>query len=141
VSTIIRRATLHDIDSCIELAKIPEFTTLNSISDKAKRKYLKEFIEKEIFLVADDNGDIVGFMGGEKMLFSFLWIDVIVVRKDLRGKGIGSKLFSSMKKEAKKEGVKHVYLIAPQWKPKTIAFYEKQGMKKGRNFVEFSMDL
>jgi phosphinothricin acetyltransferase len=138
---IIRRANNRDVETCIVLGRTPEFTTLNSISDKDARIYLKEFYRKGIFLVAEDKGDLLGFIAGERMLFDYLWVDAIVVRKDLRGKGIGSKLFSALKKEATLAGVKHLYLVAPQWKPKTVAFYTKQGLKKGKNFVEFSGDL
>ncbi len=138
---IIRAAKKQDIDSVITLTKIPEFDNPNSTNNIESQDYFKEYIAKGIFLVAEENDKIVGFITGEFMLGSYVYIDALSVDPKMRGKGIGKKLTAALEKEAKKKGTKYVHLTAPEFNKNTLAFYESQGFDKGKTFVQFYKKL
>lgn len=133
----IRRGEFSDIKDCIPLSRTPEFS-IKDLPEKEINNYIKEFLKKGIFLIAEENKKVKGYLIAEKMLNNHLWIDGIVVDKKERGKGIGKRLLSHLKKIKKN---KRFYLMAPQKNKKTINFYEKFGMKKGDKFIEFYLDV
>ncbi len=138
---IIRKAKILDINSCVSISKVPELTTLYKMSKNQAKKYLLEFYNKGILIVAEDNNQIIGFISGELMLGKFVWGDGAVVVKEYQGRGVGKKLFSFFVKEAKKKGVKYIYNMAPKFNKSTIGFYKSLGLKQGNDFVEFSKKL
>ncbi len=137
----IRKATIKDLDECVKISHIPEFSYTYKISDSKAKKYLRNYINKGVLLVAEEDNHILGFISGEFMLGDFVWVDAITIKKEMRGKGIGKKLFKGFRKSCKQKGVKDIYLMAPRFNKKTIKFYESIGMKKGNEFVEFSEKL
>jgi ribosomal protein S18 acetylase RimI-like enzyme len=137
----IRKATIKDLDECVKISHIPEFSYMYSISDSKAKKYLRNYINKGILLVAEENNHVLGFISGEFMLGNFVWIDAITVKKEVRGRGVGKKLFKEFRKSCKQKGVKNLYLMSPKFNKNTIKFYESIGMKKGKEFIEFSEKL
>ena len=119
----IRKATKKDLPACAKMSRIPEFTYLYRVSDKKAVAYLKEYVDEGFMLVAEEKGRVMGFMIAEPMLGSFSFVDVIVVAAEMRGKGIGKKLFQETCKLLKKEGVRGLYLVAPKFNKKTLQFY------------------
>lgn len=138
---IIRKAKKDDIKEVIKLTKIPELDNPKSGSNLESFKYFQEYMGKGIFLVAEEDGKIVGFITGEFMLGSYIYIDVLSVDSTLRGKGIGKDLVRNFEKLAKKKGVKFVHLTAPKFNKKTVKFYEKNGYDKGKEFFQFYKKL
>ena len=138
---IVRNAKLMDIEGCVAISHIPEFSYLHKASDADSKKYLMEFYKKGIILIAEDKNKIVGFIIGEFMLGNFIWIDGLTVRMDYRGKGIGKKLFNKFRDVLKAKGIEHIYLMAPKFNKNTIKFYKSIGLKEGKEFIEFSKDI
>ena len=75
------------------------------------------------------------------MLGGVVWIDTLTVKNSERGKGVGKLLLNEMKKILKKQKVKSIYLMAPNFNKRTVNFYKSAGLLKGKEFVEFSQDL
>ena len=72
----------------------------------------------------DADGNIIGgILGGT--YWGWMYVDILWVREDHRGRGIGSKLLCAAETEAKSRGCHHVHLDTMSWQaPK---FYEKHG--------------
>ena len=78
------------------------------------------------YLALDDNR-VIGFIGLKKKLVDdYMILDMMHVSSQCRGKGIGRQLFDLGKEEAKKSGVKELYISACS-SEETIAFYRAMG--------------
>lgn len=82
----------------------------------------KQFSKSNIFLVAENNEQIIGLIRGNKERISNLFVG-----GDYHKKGIGTKLIIAFEKEALKNNSK---LIKAAVQPYAIPFYLKMGYKK-----------
>lgn len=64
------------------------------------------------------------------------YMDVLCVREPYRGRGIGTKLFLHVQKEAKTKGAKRLDLMVWGFNEKAYAFYERLGMSVQRFVLE-----
>ncbi|MBO5652620.1 MAG: GNAT family N-acetyltransferase [Clostridia bacterium] len=72
----------------------------------------------------DANGEVIGgVLGGT--YWGWLYVDILWVKEEHRGKGIGTKLLSEAEKEAVRRGCHHVHLDTMSWQ--APEFYKKQG--------------
>ena len=134
----IRKAKEKDIKYCVELSRINELQLdTRKYPDK---KYFKEFLGP-LFIVAEDKGNILGYVLGEKEKAGLSSLNLMAVQKNLRSKGIGKLLLEKFCENSKKLGLKEVYLFAPKWNKKTLNFYEKNGFIKMKHYVYFIKDL
>lgn len=79
-------------------------------------------------------GKLKGFVSVEAKLFSeenYLDLSSLHVSSDIRGKGIGKKLFEMAKQWAKKQGADKLY-ISSHSAVETQAFYKAMGCKEAR---------
>ena len=135
----IRKAKLSDIDYCYRLTKTPEFIFPGG--SNFVKKYLKDFIQKGIFFVAEENKRIIGFISAQITIGKEMWIDMLVVDKKERSRGIGTKLIKEALGIAKKRKMKMVFLDAPLFNKDTVHFYKKIGLKKERKFIWFTKEF
>ena len=76
------------------------------------------------FVEYDADGNIIaGILGGT--YWGWMYVDILWVREDHRGKGMGTKLLSEAEKEAVRRGCHHVHLDTMSWQ--APEFYKKQG--------------
>lgn len=76
------------------------------------------------FVEYDANGNIIaGIVGGT--YWGWLYIDVLWVHENHRGKGIGTKLLAKAEKEAACRGCHHAHLDTMSWQ--APGFYKKYG--------------
>ena len=70
-----------------------------------------------------DGNRIGGILGGT--YWGWMYVDILWVHEDHRGKGIGSMLLAEAEKEAKVRGCHHVHLDTMSWQAPD--FYKKHG--------------
>lgn len=89
-----------------------------------------------ISLVArNEGGEIVGVLFALTDFAYWLWVTDLGVARDYEGQGIGSVLMKRAHEEAGGEKDIAIYLVANE---KAIPFYEKLGMKKSEEVMEYS---
>ena len=136
---LIRKAHLKDISQCVALSKIKEFKIpTNQFPNKP---YLKDSLEQGLFFVAEESGKISGFILGFKLTQKEVYLDLLTVKKEESGKGIGKALFNRFRQELKKQKAKNYWLVAPSFNKKTLSFYRKLGLKEGKNYRLFCEKL
>lgn len=122
---IIRNAEEKDINQCAEMSNIEEFRLPDGAAPD--EECLKGSLN-QIFLVAEENGIILGYIIGYKRTPEEAYLDLLTTNKQHRGKGVGTKLIQEFRKELKTQGVKSYFLFAPTNNIKTIEFYKKNGL-------------
>lgn len=85
--------------------------------------------EDALFLVAEDNGEIVGFCG------AFMVVDQgdvvnVGVRPDRQRQGIGKRLMQALIRKAGEKGVSSLYLEVRVSNREAIRLYESLGFKQ-----------
>src|SRR3989338_5856600 len=136
---LIRQATKKDLKQCERLGKIPEFELPSGGYMKAQ--WLESYLDPDFFMIAEEKDRVIGYFLGEKLIggVGLLWY--IMVHKDFRGKGFGTKLLNEFERRVKKRGIDWIVLYGPALNKKTIRFYEKHGYNKGKTFYEFNKVL
>ncbi len=137
---IIRHATLKDVEACFNLANIPELEIQGGGSPP---KFWFEAVinKKQIFLVAEENKNIIGFRMGERIAGNIAFAHLFVVKEEYRNKGIGSMLSKAFEKECKKRGINLILCNAYAKNRKTLNFFRKQGYMKGSLVYELAKKL
>ena len=97
------------------------------------------------FLVAEHEGEVVGFVIGEVRDWEFGappcgWVFAIDVRPDARLTGIGSRLLQSICAVFRRAGVRKVRTMLASDNTLILSFFRSQGMMAGR-FIPLEMDL
>ena len=143
---MIRKATPKDIqDICRLLEQVlgvhhagrPDL--FRAQGKKYDEKALQEMLERQdspIFVYEDD-GHVKGYIMCQEqnqcssalMPVKTLYIDDLCVDEDVRGKGIGSKLFQYVKDYATENGFYNVTLHVWNCNPGAMKFYESLGLK------------
>ncbi|MBR5452416.1 MAG: ribosomal protein S18-alanine N-acetyltransferase [Clostridia bacterium] len=82
-----------------------------------------------VFLLAEENGKIVGYLGMKPVLDEG-YISNVAVTNSARGKGIGSALLQKLDEYAKENGIRTISLEVRPSNAPAIALYEKFGYKQ-----------
>ncbi len=137
----IRNARLKDLKKCAALSKTPELRLGYFTESYPNMKYLKEFLGN-LFIVAEDElRNILGYLVGEKEKAGVVCLNLLVVNKKYRGKGIGKLLLKEFLKRSKKLSLKSIYFLAPNWNKKTLEFYRKNGFTEMKRYTYFTKEL
>jgi ribosomal protein S18 acetylase RimI-like enzyme len=97
------------------------------------------------FLVAEADGEVVGFVIGEVRDWEFGappcgWVFAIDVRPDTRLAGIGTRLLESICAGFRRAGVRKLRTMLASDNTLILSFFRSQGMMAGR-FIPLEMDL
>ena len=130
----IRKAELRDVKQCEEISQIPEFKMPTGEMPDAKSF---EQSLNQIFLVAEEENQIIGLILGYKLTKEFVYLDLLTVNKDFRGKKIGEQLLMTFRNELRNLNLKDYFLIAPSFNEKTLNFYRKNGLIEGKQYTLF----
>lgn len=153
---IIRNAKINDINQMIPLmfqvAQMHYYKRKDIFKEKGVEEIkleLKDRLENnENILVAEENNSIVGVIIFKIKVVKehvnlidrkVMWIDELVVDKNLRGKGIGKRLFDEAKKYAKNNECDDIELNCWNFNENALKFYEKCGMTTQRKIMELKL--
>lgn len=90
--------------------------------------------ERLCFAVSSPDGTIVGGVLGEKF-WDWLHIDLMWIKEEYRGRGYGRQLLSAIEDEAKKRGVRNIFLDTFSFQ--APEFYEQHGYRVFGELSEF----
>lgn len=130
----IRKAKKEDLLGC---AKLMDEQSLEYAPGKHQGigDFEKNF-DSAVFFVATQNEEIVGFCYAFIMSPEMAFIDNFVVKKELRGHGIGSRLIETLEQELKKSA-ESIWLISNANCYENKEFYKKKAYQQGHDFTFF----
>ena len=141
MNILIEEATKEDVIKCVPLAQTKElegapgqFPTIDDLQAGYESK-------SAIFLVAKNENDIVGFALGYIHSRQSCYLDLLVVNKEIRGQGIGTKLLRAFEKEAHNKKIDHIWLISHLYNSKDHDFYTKKHFQPGDKFQIFAREI
>jgi len=134
----IRNLKRSDIKTLNNYVKLREFKLPSGRYPNFNYINLSE--NKDLFLVAQENKKIIGFVYGEaiKDKCAILWM--IYTIKEYRKKGIATKLIQTFEQNCKKLGVNEIFLNAVPRK-EILTFYKKNNFSLGNNYIECSKKI
>ena len=118
-----------------------DFLKRTNLGSQYPKERFEQRIEKlvqtvSISLVArTESGEIAGVLFALTDFAYWLWVTDLGVARDYEGQGIGRALMKRAHEEAGGEKDIAIYLVANE---KAVAFYEKLGMKKSKEVMEYS---
>ncbi len=97
------------------------------------------------FLVAEEAGQVLGFIIGEVRAWEFGsppcgWVFAIGVAPEARLRKVGSRLFEAMCESLRRDGVDKVRTMLARDDELNMAFFRSQGMMGG-SFIQLEMPL
>lgn len=137
---IFRKALRKDIPFIVHLLASDKLGQLRErYEDPLPEKYYEAFdninadVNQELIVVENDQSEIVGtlqlsfiqyltYQGGVRAQ-----IEAVRVREDLRGEGLGKKIFEWAIERAKERNAHLLQLTTDKQRPDAIRFYEKLG--------------
>jgi ribosomal protein S18 acetylase RimI-like enzyme len=152
VSIVIREATLSDLEAVQHLnhdlfisdSSSDPLLNLNWPLEKVGKEYFRKKItqEKGICFVADDGGEVIGYVAGsitkeipEYRPILRAEIENIIVKSEHRSKGVGAELVKTFINWCRDNKVVKLHVEAYSPNKKAIEFYKKMG------FEPFALDL
>lgn len=132
----IRNARPADLDTIIELDSVGAEEEKPAYWSGVFDRYLNEGKKDGIFLVAEFNGEAVGFTVGEIRAWEFGsppcgWIFALGVSSNMREAGIGQLLFKEMCNRMKQAGITSVRTMIDRKQRLVLSFFRSQGMRSG----------
>ncbi len=139
----IRRLELHDKKAILDIQE----TITKHKADKDWEQLVNGYIKNsgETSLVAEVDGNVVGFMLGDIKVYGFGaprsgWIEVIGVHPRQMGSGIGKKLGNELIKIFKEKQVKHIFTSVRWDSGDLIAFFKSIGFNRS-NFTNLEKKI
>ncbi|MCF6347967.1 MAG: GNAT family N-acetyltransferase [Flavobacteriaceae bacterium] len=135
-----RKATKDDVRFIVKMIANDELGSLREeYKEPLPEKYYQAFtnidkdLNQELIVIEDESKEIVGtlqlsfiqyltYQGGIRAQ-----IEGVRIREDIRGKGLGEKLFNWAINRAKERGAHLLQLTTDKKRPEAIKFYEKLG--------------
>jgi GNAT superfamily N-acetyltransferase len=148
-----RKATRKDIPFIVRMIADDKLGQLRELyQDPLSEKYYDAFENidadpnQELIVVEHDGDEIIGtlqltfiqgisYQGGIRAQ-----IESVRVRDDLRGKGIGRKMFAWAVQRARARGAHMVQLTSNKQRPDAIRFYEGLGFKASHEGMKLQLD-
>jgi len=148
-----RKATENDIPKIIELIADDELgKKREQFKNPLPAAYFEAFdlinkdVNQELMVVEDENNEIIGtfqltfipylnYIGGLRAQ-----IEVVQVRKDKRGLGVGKEIINWAINKSKERKAHLLQLTSDKKRPKAIQFYENLGFKASHEGMKLHFD-
>jgi len=104
------------------------------------KENIKEYMKKKKFYVYEETNQILGAMLLE-IYSDYIYLHTIIVDKDNRGKGIGTKLMQKLEQLAKDKKITSIEADTEEENIKMQALFKKLGYKRGKNFIFFMKEI
>ncbi|MHA1615764.1 MAG: ribosomal protein S18-alanine N-acetyltransferase [Candidatus Njordarchaeales archaeon] len=131
----IRKASIEDVEEIFEIEKL-------SFKRPYPKYYLQWLIEglADIFLVAEVNGKIIGYIAGRVEYGNLGHIVTIAVHPNWRRKGLGTMLMRKILNYFRKNSCKKAYLEVRVSNEPAIKLYQRLGFRKVRIIKHYYED-
>ena len=111
-----------------------------SRSDTSEEMQKKLAHDPDLFLVAEEDGQIIGtviggFDGRRGLLYH------LAVSASFRGQGIGSRLMEEIESRLRAKGCLRCYLLVTTDNPEAMEYYEKRDWERMNYVVPFAKNL
>lgn len=138
---VIRTAEPNDAKQLVDLMEEVERSNYmlfepgerkTTVDQQRKRIEAMRREETSTILVAEDNGELVGYLfaiGGNPTRAKHAVYLVIGVAESARGQGVGAKLFTTLEEWAKDQAIHRLELTVMVHNKAAIALYEKMGFE------------
>jgi len=132
----IRDARLSDFDAVVELDLFGAADEKPDYWRGIFERYVKAGRDDRIFLVAERDGEDIGFIVGEVRAWEFGsppcgWVFALGVAPQCRELGVGQLMFEEMCRRLKKTGVSTVRTMVDRENKLTLSFFRSQGLRSG----------
>lgn len=144
----VRRADAADGPRILELERqLADFEKLSPPNEEESRRLLSWIFEtKELeALVAERDDRIEGIalfyeIFGTFRARKFLYLEDLVVAKDVRGSGVGQALMAALAREALDRGARRLEWSVLDWNVGAIRLYERLGARRVTEWVRYGME-
>lgn len=141
----IRNATPADLGSVITLDKVSSQKEKTAYWGDVFERYVVSGRADRLFLVAESDGTVVGFIVGEVRAWEFGsppcgWVFALTVTPEMREHGIGQLMFDEICSRLKQNGVNTVRTMVERDNKLTLSFFRSQGLRTGR-YIELEKPL
>ena len=148
METIIRKAKKSDTEAILSLVQELAIFEKEPGAVIINKKAIKEhgFGKKPLFkcFVAELNEKVVGIALFYPRYSTWkgptLHLEDLIVTKEMKGRGIGSMLYTAFLEYANKAGVERVEWAVLDWNRPAINFYQKSGAKVLNDWKTVQMD-
>jgi len=133
----IRNAMNSDFDAVIELDLVGVAEKKPAYWRGIFDRYVTAGKDNGFFLVAEINGEVIGFIVGEVRAWEFGsppcgWVFALSVSPKIREQGVGQLMLEEMCQRLKKTGVTTVRTMVDRENKLTLLFFRSQGLRTGR---------
>jgi len=141
----IRNAIPSDLDAVIALDQFTSKEAKPGYWQGIFSHYVSVGREDRLFLVAETNGKVIGFIVGEVRAWEFGsppcgWVFALTVSPNAREKSTGKRMFDEISARLKQAGVSTVRTMVDLDNKLTLSFFRSMGLRTGR-YIELEKQL
>ncbi|AAK80422.1 putative N-acetyltransferase YhbS [Clostridium acetobutylicum] len=128
---VIEKLRIEDIPQLLKLYNtLAPFESSHKKSLEVYNEMLKD--ENYLLLAAKKEEEIIGSVLGiccKGLMFPFLVIEDVIVKEEIRGKGVGRKLMKALDEFANRKNCSYAILVSSGFREGAHKFYERVGFK------------
>ena len=141
----IRNAIASDLDAVISLDQWAPMDEKSTYWSDVFDHYVRRDKNDRLFLVAESNNRVVGFIIGEVRAWEFGsppcgWVFALAVSPNNRQMGIGEQMFEEISKRLKQSGVTTVRTMVDRDDKLTLSFFRSLGLCTGK-YIELEKQI